>query len=179
MAWPGQSLNICASQLHQVCIEVLPHPQEGVWHLNAVLQQCLHAFHQQQLYDGLASIGSRRHDGLRCLTSAVCHAYEANLTRDDWHCQRWRSHKCRCPNTIMDDVTTLAQSNVGTHELLDHFYDLFTWPSKKAQPKYFPCPWDHLWHPFLHSCQHHPHSQGAASQEPRQVICLPNLLNLM
>ena len=71
MAWPGQCLWICASQLHQVCIEVHPHPREGGWHLNTVLRECLHAFHHYQLYDGLASIGSRHHDWLRWLTSAV------------------------------------------------------------------------------------------------------------
>ena len=43
----------------------------------------------------------------------------------------------------------------------------------KEESKYFPCPWDHMWHPFLHRWQHHPHSPGTASQEPRQAICLP------
>ena len=43
----------------------------------------------------------------------------------------------------------------------------------KEEPKYFPCPWDHLCHQFLHRWEHHPHSPGTASQESRQVICLP------
>ena len=41
----------------------------------------------------------------------------------------------------------------------------------KEEPKYFPCLWDHLSHPFLHRWQHHPHSPRTASQEPRQAIC--------
>ena len=103
MTWPGQYLWICASQLHQVCTEALPHPREGVWHLDAVLQECLHAFHHYQPYDGLACIGSRHHDGLRCLTSAVCHVYGANPTRHCRHCQRLKTkqkQKWRCPTPI-------------------------------------------------------------------------------
>ena len=98
MAWPGQRLWICAAQLHQVCIELLPHPREGGWH--AVLRECLHAFHHYQLYDGLASIGSRHHDGLHCVTFAVCHVHEADPTRHHGHYQQWRDQKWRCPTTI-------------------------------------------------------------------------------
>ena len=107
MAWPGQCLWICASQLHQVCIEVLPHPREGNLHLNAVFRECLHTFHHYQLYDRLASIGSRHHDGLRCLTSAVCHVYGTDPTRHHRHFQRWRNQKWRCHT-----CTTIA----GFHE---------------------------------------------------------------
>ena len=46
------------------------------------------------------------------------------------------------------------------------------WSQAEEVPKNFPCPWDHLWHPF-HRWQHHPRSQGAASQESRSVRCLP------
>ena len=78
---------------------------------------------------------------------------------------------------FMDDVTTLVQSKVGTQELLDRYPRTLHMGTNEGQakeePKYFPCPWDHLWHPFLHRWQHHPHSPGTASQEPRQAICLP------
>ena len=100
MACPGQRLWICATQLHQVCIEVHPHSREGGWHLNAVLREYLHAFHHYQLYDGLASIGSRHHDGLRCLTFAVCHVHGADSTRHQGHYQWWRNQKWRCLTTI-------------------------------------------------------------------------------
>ena len=47
MAWHGQCLWISASQLHQVSIEVLPHPRESDWHLNAVFRECFPAFQLQ------------------------------------------------------------------------------------------------------------------------------------
>ena len=130
MAWPGQRLWICAAQLHQVCIEVLPHPREGGWHLNAVLRECLHAFHHYQLYDGLASIGSWYHDGLRCLSFAVCHVHGADPTR---HHRQWGA--LPPSRAFMDDITTLVQSKAGTQELLDRFHELFTWARMKAKPK--------------------------------------------
>ena len=180
MAWPGQRLLICAAQLHQVCIEVLPHPREGGWHLNAVLWECLHAFHHYQLYDGLASIGSRYHDGLRCLTFAVCHVHGADPTRHHGHCQRWRNQKWRCPTTIegihgwCNHTRPVQSGYTGTTGPLPRPLHMGTDQGQaKEEPKYFPCPWDHLWHPFLHRWQHHPHSPGTASQEPRQAICLP------
>ena len=36
---------------------------------------------------------------------------------------------------FMDDVTTLIQSKEGTQQLLDRFYNLFTWTRMKAKPK--------------------------------------------
>ena len=180
MAWPGQRLWICAAQLHQVCIEVLPHPREGCWHLNAVLRECLHAFHYYQLYDRLASIGSRHHDGLRCLTFAVCHVHGADPTRHQRHYQRWRNQKWRWPTTIegihgwCNHTRPVQSGYTGATGSLPRPLHLGTDEGQaKEEPKYFPCPWGHLWHPFLHRWQHHPHSPGTASQEPRQAICLP------
>ena len=59
---------------------------------------------------------------------------------------------------FMDDVTTLVQSKAGTQELLDRRpLRMGTDEGQaKEESKYFPCPWDHLWHPFLHRWQHHP-----------------------
>ena len=180
MAWPGQHLWICAAQLHQVCIEVLPHPREGGWHLNAVPRECLHAFHHYQLYDGLASIGSRYHDGLRCLTFAVCHVHGADPTRHHGHCQQWRNQKWRCPTTIegingwCNHTHPVQSGYTGATGPLPRSLHMGTDGGQaKEEPKYFPCPWDHLWHPFLHRWQHHPHSLGTASQESRHAICLP------
>ena len=168
------------AQLHQVCIEVLPHPREGGWHLNAVLRECLHVFHHYRLYDGLASIGSRYHDGLRCLAFAVCHVHGADPTRHHGHCQRWRNQKWRCPTTIegihgwCNHTRPVQSGYTGTTGPLPRPLHMGTDEGQaKEEPKYFPCPWDHLWHPFLHRWQHHPRSPGTASQEPRQAICLP------
>ena len=180
MACPGQRLWICATQLHQVCIEVLPHSREGGWHLNAVLREYLHAFHHYQLYDGLASIGSRHHDGLRCLTFAVCHVHGADPTRHQGHYQWWRNQKWRCLTTIegvhgwCNHTRPVQSGHIGATGPLPRPLHMGTDEGQaKEEPKYFPCPWDRLWHPFFHRWQHHPHSPKTASQEPRQVICLP------
>ena len=165
MAWPGQCLWICFLQLHQVCIEVLPHPREDGWYLKAVLRECLHAFHHYQLHDRLASIGSRHHDGLPCLTSAVCHVYGANSTRHHRHYQWWRNQKWRCPTTIEGihgwcNRTRPVQSGcTGATGPLPRPLHMGTDEGQaKEEPKYFPCQWHHPWHPFLHRWQHHPHT---------------------
>ena len=43
----------------------------------------------------------------------------------------------------------------------------------EEEAKHFHCPWYHLRDPFLHMWQHHPHSQGGASQQSRAALCLP------
>ena len=81
---------------------------------------------------------TRHHDGLRCLTSALCHVYGADPTRHHGHYQfeETRSGGALPPSrAFMDDVNTLARSKVGTQELLDCFHDLFSWTRMKAKPK--------------------------------------------
>ena len=177
--WLGASLE-SALQLHQVCNEVLPHRREGGWRLNAVLRECLHAFHHYQLYDGLASMWSRHHEV--CVVSpllfVMCMELILRGTTDITSGEETGSGGVLLPSgAFMDDKTTLVHSKVGTQELLDRFHDLFTWARMKAKPKKrrsMPlirgtvC--DINFHKWIHPP---PHGHGATSQESRQVICLP------
>ena len=78
-----------------------------------------------------ASIGSRHHDGLGCLTSAVfimCMELILRGTTGTTSGEETRCEGVLPPSmAFIHIVTTLVQSKVGTQELLDHFHDLFTW----------------------------------------------------
>ena len=118
-------------------------------------------------------------DGLHCLTSAVCHLYGADPTRHQRHYQRWRNQKWRCPTTIegihgrCNHTRPVQSGHTGATGPLPPLHMGTDEGQAEEKSKSFPCLWDHMWHPFLHRWQHHPHSPGAASQESRQVICLP------
>ena len=126
------------AQLHQVCIEVLPHPREGGWHLNAVLRECLHVFHHYQLYDGWQAleVGTMMGCVVSPLLFVMCMELILRGTTDTASGEETRSGGVLPPSrAFMDDVTTLVQSKAGTQELLDRFHDLFTWARMKAKPK--------------------------------------------
>ena len=136
LTWP--SLRICASQLHQVCIEVLPHPRESGWHPNAVLRYCLHEFHHYQLSIGWQAmeVGIMMGCDVSPLLLIMCMELILWSTTDTTSGEEVRSWGVLPPRrAFMNDVTTLVQYKVCTQELLGHFHKLLTWAWMKVKPK--------------------------------------------
>ena len=156
MAWPGECLWICTSQLHQVCFEVLPH-------LNAVADILMQYFGNVFLpfattnyMKGWQALEVSIMMG--CIVSpppfVMCMELIRWGTTTTTGGEETRSGGALPPSSaFMDDVTTLIQSKVGTQELLDRFHMGPDEGQTKEEPTYFHCLWNHLWHPFLHRWQ--------------------------
>ena len=125
MAWPGECLWICTSQLHQVCFEVLPHLNAVADILMQYFGNVFMPFATTNYMKGWQALEVSIMMG--CIVSPLPFVMCMELilwgTTTTTGGEETRSGGALPPSsTFMDDVTTLIQSKVGTQELLNRFH---------------------------------------------------------